>query len=154
MRIIKRLKELTPITIKSTFLGAHAIPAEYRTDPERYIDIVINEMIPQVAEEDLAEYVDVFCETGFFNFDQTDRIFEAAQSYNLKPRIHTNQMTDIGGLDCAVARNCISADHLEVMSEARIKQIAESNVIANLLPGCSFFRSEERRVGKECVSTC
>lgn len=152
LRIIRKLAELSPVTVRSTFLGAHAIPAEYKSDPERYISIVTEEMMPLVAEEGLAQYADVFCEKGFFNREQSERIFDAAIRFGLKPRIHANQLSDCGAIDCAVSKGCISADHLEVLDAERIAQLASSDVIATLLPGCAFFMDSDFPKAKDLIS--
>lgn len=139
LRIINRAKKLTPVTIQSTFLGAHAIPAEYKSNPEKYVDLVIEEMLPVVAQEGLAEYVDVFCERGFFSPAQTERILEAASQWNLVPRIHANQLSHSGAIESAVKFNAVSVDHLEHMNAEEIGLLKEHGMIATLLPGCSFF---------------
>lgn len=139
LRVIKRLQKASPVLIRSTFLGAHAYPLEYRHRKSEYIDLIIQEMIPNVAQEELAEYVDVFCEDGFFSLEDTRRVVESAFKYGLRPRLHVNQLTSSGGLQLAVELNAISADHLEIMTEADISCIASSNTIATLLPTAAFF---------------
>ncbi len=137
LRVIKRLKENLPIPVKATFLGAHAVPEGIKK--EDYVKTIIEEMLPEIAKENLADYVDVFCETGYFDAHDTEIILEAASKYGLKPKIHVNQFTSIGGIEVAVKHNSLSVDHLEVMTEKDIQVLAQSNAIAVSLPGCSFF---------------
>ncbi len=139
LRVIKRLKQTFPITIKATFLGAHAIPLEYRNNPDKYVDIVINEMIPAVAQEQLAGYVDVFCDKGFFTQQQTERILEAAAKYGLKPKIHANELGFTGGVQAGVKYNAVSVDHLEYVGQQEIQALLNSNTMPTLLPATSFF---------------
>lgn len=139
LRVIKHLKENHPLTIKATFLGAHAIPAEYKQNREEYIRLIIEEMLPVIAKEGLADYIDVFCETNYYTPDETSRILEAGKKYGLKPKIHVNQFTSIGGIQVGIKHNAISVDHLEVMTEQDKKDLAASNVIPTALPSCSFF---------------
>ena len=109
--MIKRLKKLSPLTIKATFLGAHAIPKEYKNNHSAYLDLIINEMLPQIAEEQLAEYIDIFCEEGYFTVDDTEKLLEAAQDYGLIPKTHVNQFTIQGGVKASVKYNALSVDH-------------------------------------------
>lgn len=139
LRVIKRLKETTPITIKSTFLGAHAVPAEYKGKQDEYVDLVINEMIPQVASEDLADYIDVFCDKGFFTVEQTDRILMAGIKYGLRAKIHANELDYSGGIQVGVKYNALSVDHLEFTGDDEIKALLESETMPTLLPGAAFF---------------
>lgn len=139
LRVIKRLKQDHPLTIKSTFLGAHAIPAEYKGRQTEYVDLVINEMIPQVAAEDLADYVDVFCDRGFFTVEDTDRILNAAMKYGLRPKIHANELDYSGGIQVGVKYDALSVDHLEFTAEAEIKALLGSNTMPTVLPGAAFF---------------
>ncbi|HAF29982.1 MAG TPA: imidazolonepropionase [Bacteroidales bacterium] len=139
LRVIKRLKDTTPITIKSTFLGAHAVPAEYKEKQDDYVDLVINEMIPQVASEDLADYIDVFCDKGFFTVEQTDRILMAGMKYGLRPKIHANELDYSGGIQIGVKYNALSVDHLEFTGDDEIKALLGSETIPTLLPGAAFF---------------
>ncbi len=139
LRVIRRLKQNFPITIKATFLGAHAIPAEHKSDPDRYVDIVINEMLPRVAEENLAEYVDVFCDRGFFTQEQTGRILEAAARYGLKPKIHANELGFTGGIQAGVKHNAVSVDHLEYVGDEEIRLLLDSQTMPTLLPATSFY---------------
>lgn len=139
LRVIKRLKELSPVTIKSTFLGAHAFPAEYKENHQGYIDLMINEMLPRIAEEDLAEYVDAFCERGYYSIDETRQVVEAAAKYGLKPKLHVNQFTNSGGLQLAVELGAISADHLEQLGDEEIEVLKSSKTMPVSLPSCSYF---------------
>ncbi len=136
---IRKLKELSPMTIKATFLGAHSIPAEYRGKQEEYVDIVINEMIPQVASEELADYIDVFCDKGFFTVEDTDRILMAGMKYGLRPKIHANELGYTGGIQVGVKYNALSVDHLEYTGEEEIKALTGSETMPTVLPGAAFF---------------
>ncbi len=139
LRIIARLKESSPLDIKATFLGAHAVGREYVGRQDEYVDMLIREMLPAVAAENLADYVDVFCDRGFFTVDQTDHILTAAAAYGLKPKIHANELDNSGGVQVGVARGALSVDHLERMGQDEIKCLAASHTIATMLPGASFF---------------
>ena len=139
LRVIKRLKELSPLTIKATFLGAHAIPQEYKNNKSAYLDIVINEMLPQVAEEGLAEYIDIFCEEGYFSVEDTERLLAAAKQFGLIPKTHVNQFTILGGVEASVKYKALSVDHLEIMNEEDILALKGSECMPTLLPSCSFF---------------
>ncbi|MDA3952936.1 MAG: imidazolonepropionase [Bacteroidales bacterium] len=139
LRVIKRLNETTPITIVSTFLGAHAVPNEYKGKQDEYVDLVINEMIPQVAMEDLADFIDVFCDKGFFTTEQTDRILMAGMKYGMRPKIHANELDYSGGIQVGVKYNALSVDHLEFTGDNEIKSLLESETMPTLLPGAAFF---------------
>jgi imidazolonepropionase len=139
LRVIKRLKETTPIAIKSTFLGAHAVPTEYKGKQDDYVDLIINEMIPVVAAEELADYIDVFCDKGFFTVEQTDRILMAGMKYGLKAKIHANELDYSGGIQVGVKYNALSVDHLEFTGENEIKALLDSETMPTLLPGAAFF---------------
>jgi len=139
LRVIRHLKENHPLTIKVTFLGAHAIPAQFKQNREEYIRLIIEEMLPVIAEEKLADYIDVFCETNYYTPEETSRILEAGKKHGLKPKIHVNQFTSIGGIQVGIEHNAISVDHLEVMTEQDKSDLAASNVIPTALPSCSFF---------------
>ncbi|NCW87414.1 MAG: imidazolonepropionase [Chitinophagia bacterium] len=139
LRVIKRLQQNTPVTIKSTFLGAHAIPVEFANKREEYINIVTEEMLPIVAKEGLANFIDVFCETGFFSPTETKIICEKGKQLGLQPKIHANQLGNSGGVETGVAVGAISVDHLESMTEELIQLLASSSTIATLLPNASFF---------------
>lgn len=139
LRVIKRLKETTPITIKATFLGAHAVPAEYKGRQTEYVDLVINEMIPSVAYEDLADYIDVFCDKGFFTTEDTERILMAGIKYGFKPKIHANELDYSGGIQVGVKYGALSVDHLEFTGDDEIKALKGSETMPTLLPGAVFF---------------
>ena len=139
LRVIRRLKENSPLTIKSNFLGAHGIPMEYRGHQEDYVDLVINEMIPLVAAEDLADFIDVFCDQGFFTVEDTERILMAGIKYGMKPKIHANEMAISGGVQVGVKYGAISVDHLEQMGDAEIEALKDSETMPTVLPGCAFF---------------
>ena len=139
LRVIQRLKEESPMTIKSTFLGAHAYPAAYKNDKAGYIKLIIDEMIPEVAKQGLADYIDVFCEENYFSVDDTLRILEAGTKHGLVPKVHVNQFNSIGGVKASVDSGALSVDHLEVMSEADYEALVNSNCIPVGLPGCSLF---------------
>jgi imidazolonepropionase len=139
LRVIKRLKETSPIPVKATFLGAHTYPLEYKENHQGYIDLIINEMLPVIAKEQLADYIDVFCETGFFSPEETETICRAGMSYGLKPKIHANQLNLSGGTQVGVKLGAISVDHLETMDEDAILKLTNSQTIGTLLPTAAFF---------------
>jgi len=150
LRVARRLKESTPVVIKTTFLGAHAIPANIPR--QKYIEKVIKEMIPKVAEEGLAEYCDVFCEEGFFTPDETRKILQQGQKYGLKPKIHANQLKISGGVQVGVECGAISVDHLESIGRAEIDCLKSSNTIPTLLPGAAFFLDMKYPPARELIS--
>jgi imidazolonepropionase len=139
LRVLKKLKEKSRLSIKVTFLGAHAYPFEYKNNHQGYIDLLINKMLPVIAKEKLADYIDVFCETGFFSAEETETICKAGISYGLKPKLHVNQLNSIGGIETGVKLNAVSLDHLETMSDDEIKKLSTSQTIATLLPTAAFF---------------
>lgn len=139
LRVIKRLKETSPISIRATFLGAHTYPLEYKEDHQGYIDLIINEMLPVIAKEKLADYIDVFCETGFFSPEETAMICKAGLSYGLRPKIHANQLNLSGGVETGVKLGALSVDHLETMDDKTINVLANSGTIGTLLPTAAFF---------------
>jgi imidazolonepropionase len=139
LRVIKKLKELSPLTIKATFLGAHAVPAEYKGKQKEYVDAIINEMIPAVAYEELADYIDVFCDKGFFTVEDTDRILMAGLKYGLRPKIHANELDYSGGIQVGVKYNALSVDHLEFVGKAEINSLLNSETMPTVLPGAAFF---------------
>lgn len=139
LRVIRRLKETSPLTIIATFLGAHAIPQEYKTNPTEYIDLIINEMIPLIAAEELADYIDVFCDRGFFSVEDTDRILNAGMKYGLRAKIHANELGLTGGVQVGVKYNALSVDHLEHLGEEEISVLKNSETMPTVLPGASFF---------------
>ncbi len=139
LRVIARLKEESPLTIKSTFLGAHAFPAKYADNHNGYVEEIINEMIPMVAAEGLAEYIDAFCEDGFFSVEDTDRILNAGMKYGLRAKVHANQMGFSGGVQVGVKYGAISVDHLESTGPDEFAALKNSDTIATILPGATFF---------------
>ncbi len=139
LRVIKKLKEHFPIPVKATFLGAHAVPKKYINNKKAYIEYLINEMLPAVAQENLADYIDVFCEKNYFTAKETDLILKAGSKLGLKPKVHVNQFNSIGGVKIATQNNAISVDHLEIITDEDLKYLAKSETIATILPACSFF---------------
>ena len=143
LRVIRRLKEQTPITIKSTFLGAHAVPVEYKGRQGDYVDHIINEMIPMVAAEDLADYIDVFCDKGFFTVEETERMLMAGIKYGLSAKIHANELDYSGGIQTGVKYGALSVDHLEFTGEEEIQCLLNSETMPTILPGAAFFLGME-----------
>ncbi|MEN8118362.1 MAG: imidazolonepropionase [Bacteroidota bacterium] len=139
LRVIRWIKETAPICVRATFLGAHAIPLEHKTDPSKYVDLVINEMIPQVAAEELADYIDVFCDQGFFSVEDTERILMAGLKYGLRPKIHANELGLTGGIQAGVKYNALSVDHLEYVGDEEIESLKNSETMPTVLPGAAFF---------------
>jgi len=139
LRVIKRLKKDSELTIKSTFLGAHAVPPEYKGNKEGYLDMLIDEVLPVIKEENLADYIDIFCETNYFTVADTERIMEAGASYGLQSKIHVNQFTSIGGIQAGIKHKALSLDHLEVMTDQDIADLHHSDTMPTALPSCSFF---------------
>ncbi len=139
LRVIRRLKESSTATIKASFLGAHAIPLKYKENRQAYIELVINEMIPLIAGEGLADYCDVFCDKGFYTVEETDKILKSASSYGLKAKIHANELAISGGVQIGVANQAISVDHLEAIGQEEIECLLASDTIPTVLPSCSFF---------------
>lgn len=139
LRVIRRLQQTVPIPVRATFLGAHALPQAYKNNRSAYIDLVINEMLPQIQQEGLADYIDVFCEEGFFTPEETERICNAGKQVGLKPKIHANQLQVSGGVQAGVRVGAVSVDHLESMDAAAIEALAQSATIGTLLPTAAFF---------------
>jgi len=139
LRVIQRLKANFPIPIKATFLAAHAYPKEFKDNHQGYIDLIIHEMLPQIAEEKLADYIDVFCEKGFFSVEETDQILKAGAKFGLKAKIHANQLSASGAVEVGVKNYAVSVDHLEETNQHTINSLKTSNTIATLLPSCSFY---------------
>jgi imidazolonepropionase len=139
LRVIKRLKEASDVTIKSTFLGAHAIPKEFKDNKDGYMDLVINKMFPRVVEKNLADYVDIFCEKGYFTIDDTKRLLEAANQFGIKAKTHVNQFNAMGGIKASVDLGALSVDHLEEMNEDDFNTLSGSDCMPTILPSCSFF---------------
>lgn len=141
LRVIKKLAENYPIKIKATFLGAHAFPTEYKDNHSGYIDLIINEMLPKIAKENLADYIDAFCETGYFSVEETERIMEAGKKHGLQAKIHVNQFNAINGIAACVKHNALSVDHLEVVTDEDIEVLKKSETMPVALPSCSYFIS-------------
>ncbi len=139
LRVIRKLKALSPLTIVSTFLGAHAVPAAYRGRQGEFVDSVVDEMIPRVAAEGLADYIDVFCDRGFFTVDETDRILKAGMKYGMRGKIHANELDYSGGIEVGVANNALSVDHLEFTGDREIEVLLGSETMPTVLPGAAFF---------------
>ena len=139
LRVIRRLKENTEVSIKSTFLGAHALPEKFKNNKDGYMDLVINEMLPMVASENLADYIDIFCEKGYFTIEDTKRLLEAGKKYGLQAKTHVNQFNSIGGIKTSVELGALSVDHLEQMEDNDFEVLKNSNCIPTILPSCSFF---------------
>lgn len=151
LRVIKRLKEVSPITIKSTFLGAHAIPAEFKQNRRGYMNLIIKEMLPEVARENLADYCDVFCDQGFFTVEETDEILTAASAFGLKAKIHGNELGYTGGVQVAVKHQALSVDHLEYTGDEEINVLKNSNTMPVGLPNCSFFLGIPYAPGRKMI---
>ncbi|MEN8187639.1 MAG: imidazolonepropionase [Bacteroidota bacterium] len=151
LNVIQKLAENFPIEIKATFLGAHAFPAKYINDKQAYVNLICDEMIPAVAEENLADYIDVFCETGYFNVEQTEKILKAGKEYGLIPKIHVNQFNSIGGVEVGVKYNALSVDHLEVMNINDLEALKPSDTIPVALPSCSYFLSIPYTPAREII---
>ncbi len=139
LRVIRKIKNTSPICVRSNFLGAHSIPLEYRNDVSKYVNIVINEMIPQVAAEELTDYIDVFCDKGFFSVEDTDRILLAGMKHGLRPKIHANELGHTGGVEVGVKYNALSVDHLEYIGDSEIEALKGTETMPTVLPGAAFF---------------
>ncbi|HOZ75396.1 MAG TPA: imidazolonepropionase [Flavobacterium sp.] len=151
LRVIQKLKQNYPVAIKATFLGAHAFPIEYKQNQQGYIDLIVNEMIPRIAAENLAEYIDVFCETGYFSIGQTDEILKAGLAHGLVPKIHVNQFNAIGGVGVGVKNKALSVDHLEVMNPEDIEILKGALTMPVALPSCSYFLSIPYTPAREMI---
>ena len=152
LRVIKKLKETTPICIKSTFLGAHAVPEKYKDNKKQYIELIINEMLPEIASNYLADYIDIFCEEGYFTNEDTIRILQAGKKYNLQGKTHVNQFNSLGGVKSSIDNDSLSVDHLEIMNEDDFLAFKESKTIATILPSCSFFLGIPYSPAKEFIA--
>ena len=139
LRVIKKIKENSSLKIKATFLGAHAIPKKYKDNKAGYVDLIINQMLPKIHQEQLADFIDVFCEKGYFSLENTSRVLQAATNYGLIPKIHVNQFNAFGGVALGIKHNALSVDHLETLNEEDIAVLKNSETIPVALPGCSFF---------------
>ncbi|WP_035672775.1 imidazolonepropionase [Flavobacterium sp. 83] len=152
LRVIQRLAQNYPITIKATFLGAHAFPLEYLSNHKGYIDLIINKMLPEIAKNKLADYIDAFCETGYFTVEETEQIMEAGIKFGLKPKIHVNQFNSIGGVEAGIKYNALSVDHLEVMTTADINALKNTETMPVALPSCSYFLSIPYTPAREMIA--
>ena len=139
LRVIKKIEQHSELKIKATFLGAHAVPEQFKNNKSGYIDLIINDMLPKVSQENLADFVDVFCEKGYFDLEDSKRILSAAKKYNLRPKIHVNQFNAFGGVALGVKHNALSVDHLEELTNDDIKALKHTDTMPVALPGCSFF---------------
>ncbi len=139
LRVIRRIKNSSPICVRANFLGAHSIPLKFRDNVSKYVDSIINEMIPQVAAEELSDYIDVFCDKGFFSVADTERILMAGMKYGLRPKIHANELGHTGGVEVGVKYNALSVDHLEYIGENEIATLKNSETMPTVLPGAAFF---------------
>lgn len=151
LRVIKRIKETAPIPVKASFLGAHTYPLEFKENHDGYINQIIQEMLPAIAREQLADYIDVFCEEGFFSVAETQRICEAGIAHGLKPKIHANQLHASGGVELGVQLGAISVDHLETMNEGAIQALSYSNTIGTMLPTAAFFLRMPYQPARELI---
>lgn len=151
LRVIKKLKETAPLQIKSTFLGAHAVPAEFKGRQAEYVDQIINEMIPVIAAEELADYVDVFCDKGFFTVKDTDRILNAAMKHGMRPKIHANELGFTGGVQVGVKYNALSVDHLEYVGDKEIEALKGTETMPTILPGAAFFLNLEYAPARKMI---
>ncbi|RKS02355.1 MULTISPECIES: imidazolonepropionase [unclassified Flavobacterium] len=152
LRVIKKLAQNYPIAIKATFLGAHAFPLEYKENHSAYIDLLLNEMLPKIAEEKLADYIDAFLETGYFSVEETERIMEAGKKFGLRSKIHVNQFTAINGIAACVKHNALSVDHLEIVTDEDIEALKGTETIAVALPSCSYFISIPYTPARKMIS--
>ena len=153
LRVIKRLKEKSNLLIRSTFLGAHTFPLAFKENHQAYIDSIINEMLPVIAKEKLADYIDVFCETGFFSPEEMELICKAGMSHGLKPKLHINQLNSIGGIHSAIKLNAVSVDHLETMTAEDITDLAASKTIGTLLPTAAFFLRMQYQPARQLIDS-
>ena len=151
LRVAKKLAKKYPIDIKTTFLGAHALPTEFKNNKDGYLDLICNEMLPKIAEEKLADYIDIFCEEGYFSVEDTDRILSEGSKYDLIPKIHVNQFNAIGGVAAGVKHKALSVDHLELLTDEDIKALQNSKTMPVALPGCSFFLSIPYTPGRRII---
>lgn len=152
LRVIQRLSQNYPITIKATFLGAHAFPIEFRENHQGYIDLLINKMLPEIAQNKLANFIDVFCETGYFTVQETEQIMEAGIQFGLKPKIHVNQFNSIGGIQAGIKYNALSVDHLEIMKTEDIEALKNTETMPVALPSCSYFLSIPYTPAREMIA--
>jgi len=151
LRVAKKLDQNFPVSVKTTFLGAHAVPSMFKGKKNDYMDLICSEMLPKIASEKLAEYVDIFCETGYFSVEDTNRLLSEAKKYNLTPKIHVNQFNAIGGIAAGVQHNALTVDHLEVLTDADITALIGSETMPVALPSCSYFLSIPYTPGRKII---
>lgn len=151
LRVAKKLAENYPITIKTTFLGAHAVPPEFKDNKSGYMDLLVNEMLPKIAKQQLADYVDIFCEEGYFSVADMERIITTGTKYDLKAKVHVNQFTSMGGIQSAVKHNALSVDHLEELTDEDMETLKDSATMPVALPSCSFFISIPYTPGRKMI---
>jgi imidazolonepropionase len=152
LRVIQQLSQNYPITVKATFLGAHAFPTLFKENRKGYIDCIINEMLPEIAKNKLADFIDVFCETGYFSVEETEQIMKAGIQFGLKPKIHVNQFNSIGGIQAGVKYNAISVDHLEIMKPEDVEALKNTDTMPVALPSCSYFLSIPYTPAREMIT--
>jgi imidazolonepropionase len=152
LRVIQQLSKNHPVTVKATFLGAHAFPTLYKGNRKGYIDCIINEMLPEIAKNKLADFIDVFCETGYFSVEETKQIMEAGLKFGLKPKIHVNQFNSIGGIQAGVKYDALSVDHLEIMKAEDIEALKNTDTMPVALPSCSYFLSIPYTPAREMIA--
>lgn len=152
LRVIKQLAQNYPITIKATFLGAHAFPIGFKENHQGYIDLIINKMLPEIAKNKLADFIDAFCETGYFTVEETEQIMEAGIQFGLKPKIHVNQFNSIGGIQAGIKYNALSVDHLEIMKPEDIEALKNTDTMPVALPSCSYFLSIPYTPAREMIA--
>ncbi len=153
LRVAKELGKTFPITVKTTFLGAHAIPQEFKNNKEGYLDLIYKEMLPKIAEENLADFVDIFCEEGYFSVDDTKQLLSEAKKYNLIPKIHVNQFNAIGGVQVGVDNDALSVDHLEVITPEDMEALKDSDTMPVALPSCSYFLGIPYTPGRKIIDS-
>lgn len=151
LRVAKRLADNYPIAIKTTFLGAHAVPSEYENNKDGYLDLICDEMLPKIATEGLADYIDIFCEEGYFSVADTNRLLQEGKKYDLIPKIHVNQFNALGGVAAGVANNALSVDHLEVLTDEDISALQDSQTMPVALPSCSYFLGIPYTPGRQLI---
>ena len=151
LRVIKKLRERSSLSMKSTFLGAHTFPLQFKDDHNAYIDLIINQMLPVIAKEKLADYIDVFCENGFFSAEEMETICNAGLAYGLKPKLHVNQLSSIGGIEKGIKLNAISLDHLETLTENEVMILSEWNGVSTLLPTAAFFLGMQLQPARKLI---
>ncbi|MFN8278146.1 MAG: imidazolonepropionase [Chitinophagales bacterium] len=151
LRVIQQLKEAAPIPVKATFLGAHALPPDFRENREGYVKLLIEELLPVIAAEQLADFIDCFCEKNYFTVDDTSRLMAAGAKYGLKAKVHVNQFNALGGIAAAVAAHALSVDHLEQLTQDDIEALKGSSTMPTALPGCSLFLNIPYTPGRHLI---